>query len=251
MTVPHFLGDGKISTKEQEIPKPDDNQLLIQAKSNLLCGSDRNQFYNGSKIIPGHEGAGIIVDKGKKAKFEIGMRGAIYLYDYCSECRSCKIGSTNQCLSKRAEPGFTVDGAYSQYYVINDNIFFPVDDDIDLINASLLLDVMGTGGHATKRAQLIHKDIQSLLINGAGPIGLGLLAMSKLTFAKDIPVAINDVIPSRLLLAEKMGGLPIDLSQKTLQEGLDNYGIKNQIKKEKQLLEKMLLIFSQKEECWF
>ena len=24
MTVPHFLGDGKISTKEQEIPKPDD-----------------------------------------------------------------------------------------------------------------------------------------------------------------------------------------------------------------------------------
>ena len=24
-----------------------------------------------------------------------------------------------------------------------------------------------------------------------------------------------------------MGGLPIDLSQKTLQEGLDNYGIKN------------------------
>ena len=38
MTVPHFLGDGKISTKEQEIPKPEDNQLLIQAKSNLLCG---------------------------------------------------------------------------------------------------------------------------------------------------------------------------------------------------------------------
>ena len=227
MTVPHFLGDGKISTKEQEIPKPEDNQLLIQAKSNLLCGSDRNQFYNGSKIIPGHEGAGIIVDKGKNAKFEIGMRGAIYLYDYCGECRNCKISATNQCLSKRAEPGFTVDGAYSQYYVINDNIFFPVDDDIDIINASLLLDVMGTGGHATKRAQLIHKDIQSLLINGAGPIGLGLLAMSKLTFAKDIPVAINDVIPSRLLLAEKMGGLPIDLSKKTLQEGLDNYGIKN------------------------
>ena len=36
MTVPHFLGDGKISTKEQEIPKPEDNQHLIQAKSNWI-----------------------------------------------------------------------------------------------------------------------------------------------------------------------------------------------------------------------
>jgi len=53
------------------------------------------------------------------------------------------------------------------------------------------------------------------------------LAMSKLTFAKDIPVVINDVISSRLLLAEKMGGFPIDLSQKNLQEGLNYYGIKN------------------------
>ena len=41
--------------------------------------SDRNQFLQWFlKIIPGHEGAGIIVDKGKNAKFEIGMRGAIY-----------------------------------------------------------------------------------------------------------------------------------------------------------------------------
>ena len=54
-----------------------------------------------------------------------------------------------------------------------------------------------------KKAQLIHKDIQSVLINGAGPIGLGLLAMSKLTL-QDLPVLINDVKSSRLL-AEKMG----------------------------------------------
>ena len=86
---------------------------------------------------------------------------------------------------------------------------------------------MGTGGHATKRAQLIHKDIQSVLINGAGPIGLGLLAMSKLTFAKDLPVLINDVKSSRLPLAKKMGGLPIDLSKHSLEEGMEEYGITN------------------------
>jgi threonine 3-dehydrogenase len=44
----------------------------------------------------------------------------------------------------------------------------------------MLLDVIGTGGHAIKRAQLVHPDIQVLLIPGAGPIGLGVLAMAKL-----------------------------------------------------------------------
>ncbi len=120
-----------------------------------------------------------------------------------------------------------VDGAFCEYYLVNDYVFFPVDESVDVINATLLLDVMGTGGHAIKRAQLIHKDIQSVLINGAGPIGLGLLAMSKLTFAKDLPVLINDVKSSRLPLAEKMGGLPIDLSKQSLEEGMEQHGIKN------------------------
>ena len=51
--------------------------------------------------------------------------------------------------------------------------------------------------------------------------------MSKLTFAKDLPVLINDVKSSRLPLAKKMGGLPIDLSKQSLEEGMEDYGIKN------------------------
>ena len=58
MNVPIFTGEGKVHFEERKIPTPGDNQLLIQAKANLLCGSDRNQFYNGSpQCIPGHEGA--------------------------------------------------------------------------------------------------------------------------------------------------------------------------------------------------
>ena len=35
---------------------------------------------------------------------------------------------------------------------------------------------MGTGGHAVKRARLVRADIESVLIPGAGPIGLGVLS---------------------------------------------------------------------------
>jgi threonine dehydrogenase-like Zn-dependent dehydrogenase len=46
MNVPIFTGDGNIHFEERKIPVPGDNQLLIQAKANLLCGSDRRQFYD-------------------------------------------------------------------------------------------------------------------------------------------------------------------------------------------------------------
>ena len=43
----------------------------------------------------------------------------------------------------------------------------------------------------------------------------------------DLPVLINDVKSSRLPLAKKMGGLPIDLSKHTLEEGMEEHGIKD------------------------
>ena len=45
--------------------------------------------------------------------------------------------------------------------------------------------------------------------------------------AGHLPVLINDVKSSRLPLAKKMGGLPIDLSKHSLEEGMEEHGIKN------------------------
>ena len=121
--------------------------------------------------------------------------------------------------------GFNRDGGYGVYELVPESIFFPVDDDVSATEATLLLDIMGTGGHAVRRAQLVHPDIQSVLIPGAGPIGLGLLAMIKLMLGPDIPVVLSDVVPYRLRLAEQMGGLPVLATQMSLAEGLKHYGI--------------------------
>jgi propanol-preferring alcohol dehydrogenase len=53
----------------------------------------------------------------------------------------------------------------------------------------MLLDVMGTTAHVIERPKLVHPDIQSLLFTGAGPVGLGMLAMAKI-FGKEFPVLI-------------------------------------------------------------
>jgi threonine dehydrogenase-like Zn-dependent dehydrogenase len=177
------------------------------------------QFFNGSAVTPGHEAAGVVVAAGPNTHTPIGTPGVVFLMDFCGQCRNCRQNFTNQCLKKRADMGFNRDGGYGVYELIHENIFFPAGD-LPLTEATMLLDVMGTGGHAIKRARLVHGDIQCVLIPGAGPIGLGVLAMSKLLLGADVPVVISDVVPYRLKLAENMGGLAVLSSQMSLSGGL-------------------------------
>lgn len=225
VTVPTFIGDGQVTTTSKHVPEPGPGQLLLEVKANALCGSERSQFRDGSDVTPGHEAAGVVIAAGEGTTTAVGTPGVVFLMDFCGQCRSCMQGYTNQCLAKRGDMGFNRDGGYGVYELINENTFFSVGDDLPLTEATLLLDIMGTGGHAIKRAQLVHPDIRVLLIPGAGPIGLGVLAMAKLLLGEDLPVLISDVVPYRLELAERMGGLPVLASEMTLEQGLKHHGL--------------------------
>ena len=225
MTVPKFEGGGIISFHEKDVPVPGPGQLLLQVGANALCGSERGQFYEGSSVTPGHEGAGIVAAAGLDTTTPVGTPGAVFLMDFCGKCRSCALGFTNQCLRKRADYGFNVDGGFGVYELINENVFFAVDSDMSPTEATLLLDIMGTNGHGVRRARLVRKDIESALVTGAGPIGLGMLAMLKVMLGFDTPVLISDVLPYRLALAERMGGLPVNVAELSLADGLQRHGL--------------------------
>ncbi len=83
---------------------------------------------------------------------------------------------------------------------------------------------MGTGGHAIERCQLIRPDIESLLVLGAGPIGLGVLMMAKIILGQQVKVYLTDIVPYRLKLAEQLGGLPINVSKTSIKDGLKAHG---------------------------
>lgn len=225
MTVPKFEGGGIISFHEKDVPPPGPGQLLLQVCANALCGSERGQFYEGSEVTPGHEGAGIVAAAGPGTSTPVGTPGAVFLMDFCGECRSCALGFTNQCLNKRADYGFNSDGGFGVYELVNENVFFAVDSDMTPTEATLLLDIMGTNGHGVRRAQLMRKDIESAVVTGAGPIGLGMLAMLKVMVGFELPVVITDVFPYRLKLAERMGGLPVNVADESLSAGLKRHGL--------------------------
>ncbi|MCB0188731.1 MAG: alcohol dehydrogenase catalytic domain-containing protein [Caldilineaceae bacterium] len=223
-SYPLFRGDGVIEFVDKQVPEAGPGQLLVQCKANALCASDLGGFRRGSDVTMGHEIAGIVVQAGDGTTTPVGTPGVVFLMDFCGECRSCRLGLTNQCLQKRADYGFNRDGGYGPYTLINETVFFPIDPDLPFDEATMLLDIMGTGGHALSRGQLVHPDVSSLLVNGAGPIGLGVLAMAKLRFGADFPVLITDLVPYRLALAEEMGGLPINVATGSLADGFAHHG---------------------------
>lgn len=206
--APRFLGGGAITFEEHAVPEPGPGELLLSVKANALCGTDREQYYEGSAVTPGHEAAGIVAASGEGVSVAVGTAGVVYLMDYCGQCRSCRVGATNQCLHKRADMGFTHDGGYGPFELVHETNFFAIGDGVPIGDAPLLLDVMGTSTHAIRRLKLVHPDPGSLLITGAGPVGLGVAAMAGLT-APELRVFVSDVVPYRLELAQRLGATPL------------------------------------------
>lgn len=223
--APHFAGDGSITFLEREYADAAPGQLQLRVEANAICGSDRGQYFNGSDVVPGHEAVGSVVQAGAGTKVQVGTRGAVFLMDYCGVCRNCRSGFTNQCTAKRADMGFSHDGGYGPYEIVHESNFFTVGSDVSAVEATLLLDVMGTSRHALGRAALVRPDIESVYIAGAGPIGLGLLVMAKLVLGGDVPIHISDVTPWRLDYAERLGGLPVDASQESALAALSDIDV--------------------------
>ena len=60
-SAPRFVGDGKIVFAEREYPDPGPGELLLAVEANAICGTDREQYYDGSECVPGHEAAGVVI----------------------------------------------------------------------------------------------------------------------------------------------------------------------------------------------
>ncbi len=213
LTAPVLTGDGHVGSRTVRRPQPGPGQLVLRCRANAICGSDRGLFRTGSTTIAGHEAAGEVVAAGTETTTPAGSRGVVYLMSYCGRCRSCAAGATNVCLDKGGDMGFNRDGGLGPYELVEERMFFPVADSIPFPVATMLLDVMGTSGHALDRALAVRPDIASIHIAGAGPVGLGALIMSQIRFGPDVPVHISDVSDWRLDLAASFGAEPVRASE--------------------------------------
>jgi L-iditol 2-dehydrogenase len=199
-----YEGPGRLAVKNVPKPKVGPKDVLVKVKAAGFCGSDL-ELVRGNRVdvspprIPGHELSGEVAEVGSQAsKFKLGERVVVEPIISCGECRNCQVGRYNIC-SNLKFMGVHVDGAFAEYLSAPENRVYRIPDHLSF-EAAAVLEPTAVGVHVVERAQVSTGD--TVVVIGAGPIGLQVAQVAKVTGASCIIMA--DVFDHRLKLAKRL-----------------------------------------------
>jgi L-iditol 2-dehydrogenase len=209
MRISVLTQPGRLELQERPVPRPGPQEVLVAVGSVGICGSDAHYFQHGriadfvvrGPLVLGHETSGRIVAVGESVDSgRVGARVAIEPGTACMACAQCKAGRYNLCptMSFFATP--PVDGALAEFVVVRADLAFDLPDQVS-DDAGALLEPLSVAIWATGKAVITAGS--SVLIAGAGPIGLTTAQMARARGATTIVVA--DVEPARLAVAALNG----------------------------------------------
>lgn len=205
--VLHAIDDMRLDTKPT--PKPGPNDALIAVKSVGICGSDVHYWKHGrigpfilnNPMVLGHESSGQVVAVGEKVThLKAGDRVTMEPGVPCRACHNCKNGRYNLCpdIVFMATPPY--DGSLSTYYVHPADFCYKLPDNVSY-DEGAMCEPLSVGVHAVSRANVTVG--QTVLITGAGPIGLMCLMAARAAGAGT--TIITDIKQERLDVAKKLG----------------------------------------------
>lgn len=210
------------------VPEIGPEDVLIRINKTGICGTDVH-IWNWDEwaektvpvpLITGHEFAGEIVELGRNVTdLQIGQRcsGEGHLIGHQS--RQSRAGKFHLDPETRGI-GVNEQGAFAEYLRLPAFNVVPLPDEIpDDIGA--ILDPLGNAVHTALSFDLVGEDV---LITGAGPIGIMAAAVARHVGARH--VAITDVNPERLALAEKVADVrPVDVTREDLKDVIAELGM--------------------------
>lgn len=193
----------EVEIRDVPMPTVGEGEALLRVLYVGICGADvasytGNQPFTTYPRIPGHEFSAEIIeipenDKGLKKGDVVTCNP----YFNCGKCYSCKRGHVNCCTDNRTM-GVQRDGAFCEYISMPVERIYP---GMGLTAKELaLIEPFSISRHAISRAVIHQTD--SVLIVGAGPIGLFALLAAKQFAGK---IAVADVLNNRLDLAMSYG----------------------------------------------
>jgi L-iditol 2-dehydrogenase len=219
------LGDpGQLMLVDKPVPRPGPAEVLVRVDACAICATDLEVIGHGApatigdglpfnkNFTPGHEYMGTVAAVGPTVdEYAVGDRVAVEIHAGCGRCERCRQGMYTSCLNygrnsgeynkgHRAN-GFTTDGGFAQYAVNHINTLVRLPDGIGDELATLIV----TAGTAVYGLDVLGGLIagSSLVVTGAGPIGLMVVAVAKALGAS--PVVLTDIRDDRLAIGRRMG----------------------------------------------
>ena len=196
---------GNRDVRVDDIPEPECRPGFVKIAPEWcgICGSDVHEYLVGPETIPapgaphpitgetlpvvlGHEYAGTVVEVGDGVDgVSVGDRVAVEPIIRDNDCPNCLAGHYNLCpqLGFHGLSGY--GGGLAEFSVVPGYMVHVLPDEVPT-DAAALIEPLAVGWHAAKMADL--HDGDSVLIIGAGPIGLVTLLAVKLMGAGEVVV---------------------------------------------------------------
>lgn len=186
---------GKFSLRDTPTPNIiEEHEALVRVHRVGICGTDLHAyegtqpFFSYPRVL-GHELAVEIMALGsgvQSSDFAIGDLCAINPYLECGTCIACRRSRPNACVHLQVI-GVHRDGGMSQYMSIPAKKLQRAPE-LGL-EAIALVEMFSVGAHAVRRPEI---DVAStVLVIGAGPIGLGTMQFARLRGAQVIAMDVN------------------------------------------------------------
>ncbi len=207
-----FRGVNNLSYEEVPVPELLPDEVLVQVQVVGLCQSDikkiRYPLYEPPRIF-GHETAGTISAVGSEVKgWQVGDRVVVLHHIPCMHCGYCLNDNFSMCEVYKnitTTAGFAPSGGgFAEYvkvpgHIVRNGGLMAIPDQITFEQASFV-EPTNCCLKAVKKAQI--QPGQTVLITGAGPIGLMFIMLVKYFGARAIA---TDLLPSRIEKALAVG----------------------------------------------
>ncbi|MEB3295399.1 MAG: zinc-dependent dehydrogenase [Synechococcales bacterium] len=207
-----FRGVDNLCYEEVPVPELATDEVLVQVRVVGLCQSDikkiKYPLYQPPRIF-GHETAGVIAQVGSEVQsWSVGDRVVVMHHIPCMNCAYCDHGNYSMCETYKnitTTAGFTPSGGgFAEYvkvpgHIVRQGGLIPIPDTVTFEQASFV-EPTNCCLKAVKKAQI--SEGQTVLITGAGPIGLMFIMLVKHFGGKAIA---TDLLPSRIEKALAVG----------------------------------------------
>lgn len=201
-----LYGPDDVRIEDVPVPEIGPGEVLLRIDTALTCGTDLKVYRRGGHprmITPpapfGHEFAGVIQETGTGVEyFQKGMKAVAANSAPCGECFYCRRSLENLC-----EDLLFINGAYAEYIRIPERIvrknLFRIPEHLGFA-AAALVEPLSCVLHGAEEAGIRPAD--TVVINGAGPVGLLFIQAARLMGAR---VIAFDTDESRIVLAREAG----------------------------------------------
>lgn len=211
-----LYGAQDMRIEERPTIEPLPHEVQIAPRATGICGTDLHYYQHGRNgsfvveepLVLGHEAAGEVIAVGAEAArttdIKVGDRVAIEPQRPCSTCSLCRGGKYNLCPhlkftgSASAKP--PVQGSLQQVYNHPAAFVYRLPANVSFAEGAMI-EPLSVAIHAVRRSSI--RAGQSVLVAGAGAIGLLCAAVARISGAST--VSMIDIDESRLAFASRHG----------------------------------------------